>query len=204
VKAILIRHCETDHNRDGLVQGRSDPPLNEVGQLQAARLAARFRDLPFDAIFSSPLRRAVETAGTMAVAQGKPVEVVPDLVELDVGQMDGLTGAEMRERYPSFMSSWLAGPQSTVRLPGGESLEEVQERAWSFLEALRGRGEFETVACVTHYFVLLSLICRALSLPLLRISRLRLGLGSCSVIEFRGERVQVMKLNDSCHLMPSA
>jgi broad specificity phosphatase PhoE len=153
-----------------------------------------------DAVFSSPLRRAYETASAIAAVQGKTVEIEPDLIELDVGEMDGLTGPEMRERFPDFFGSWLAGPGPTTPLPGGESLEDVQQRGWAFIENLRNRGDLEHVACITHHFVLLSLLCRAVQLPLTRIRRIRQPLGSFSIIEFRGERVQIWKLNETCHL----
>jgi broad specificity phosphatase PhoE len=200
VKIFLIRHCETNHNRDGVVQGRLDVPLNETGRRQAAKLAAHLKETRLDAIISSPLLRASETAAALAATQGRPVSFEPALLELDVGEMDGLTGPQMRERYPSFFNSWLAGPGATTPLPGGESLEDVQERGWAFLETLREREDLEQVACITHHFVLLSLICRAVQLPLTRIRRIRQPLGSFSVIEFRGERVQVIRLNETCHL----
>jgi broad specificity phosphatase PhoE len=200
LKIYLVRHCETDHNRDGVVQGRSDLSLNATGRRQAAKLAGHLSDVSLDAVFSSPLRRAVETATAIATTRGQTVVIEPDLVELDVGEMDGLTGAQMRERFPEFFNSWLAGPGATIPLPGGESLEDVQERGWCFLEKLRGRGDLEQVACVTHHFVLLSLICRAVQLPLRRIRRIRQPLGSFSVIEFRGERIQILRLNETCHL----
>lgn len=200
MKVVLVRHCETDRNRDGLVQGRADPSLNATGRRQAARIAARLADMPLDAIYSSPLLRARETAAAIAATRARTVQVEPALVELDVGEMDGLTGAQMRERYPGFLDTWLAGPEATTRLPGGESLEDVQQRAWAFLEGIRDRGELEAVACVTHHFVSLSIVCRALHLPLTRIRRIRQALGSFSIVEFRGERIQVLKLNETWHL----
>ncbi|HTE86319.1 MAG TPA: histidine phosphatase family protein [Dehalococcoidia bacterium] len=201
MKVILVRHCETDHNRVGRVQGQSDAPLNERGLAQAACLAQSLAGQSIQALYSSPLRRAVQTAEPIAAALGIEVRQSLSLMEIDAGEMDGLTGAEMRERFPAVMSAWLAGPDGSVRLPGGESLDAVQARAWSFVESLRDQDGVQTAVCVTHYFVLLALIARAVRLPLSNISRLRQSLGSFSVVEFRNERVQVSKLNETCHLV---
>lgn len=204
MKALLVRHCQTDRNRDGLVQGRADPPLNDTGRQQARRLAEALAGASVDAVYSSPLTRAMETAAVIAERHGRDVQPEPALIELDVGHMDGLTGAQMRERFPGFLESWLTGPDTTLRLPGGESLEEAQERAWAFLEAVVARGDVENVVCVSHNFVLLSVICRALRLPLTRVTRIQQSIGGLSVIDFRPGRIQLGRLNDTCHLGDSS
>jgi phosphoserine phosphatase len=201
VKVFLVRHCETDHNRDGRVQGQSDAPLNERGRAQAACIAQALSSQQIQAVFSSPLQRAVQTAEPIAGALGLGIQLEPSLIEINVGEMDGLTSAEMRERYPEFMTAWIAGPDGSVPLPGGECLDEVQARAWRFVESLRDREGLEAAVCVTHHFVLLALIARAVRLPLSNISRMRHALGSYSVLDFRNERVQVSKLNETCHLL---
>jgi phosphoserine phosphatase len=200
VKVFLVRHCETNNNRDGKVQGRLDIPLNDRGCVQATSLAGRLDNEQISAIYSSPLQRARQTSEAIAGALNLEVEIEPRLTEMDVGEMDGLTGAEMRERYPEVMKAWLAGPDETLALPGGESLLDVQARAWGFIESLRSNEEIDSVICVTHNFVVKALIARAIQLPLANISRFRLALGGISVIEFRNERVQVTKLNETCHL----
>jgi broad specificity phosphatase PhoE len=97
---LLARHGETDWNREGRFQGWADPPLNELGRAQARDLAARLADDPFDAVYSSDLRRAHETA--LIVAEPHRVPVVADrgLREVDVGSWSGLTRAEIDERFP--------------------------------------------------------------------------------------------------------
>ena len=201
MKIFLVRHCETDSNRDGRVQGRSDAPLNQHGLAQAACVAQALAGESIQAVYSSPLQRAAQTAEPIAALLGLEVRQEPALIEIDVGDMDGLTGAEMRERFPDFMTAWLAGPDGSVPLPGGESLNDVQSRVWGFVQALREREELDGVVCVTHYFVLLALIARAVQLPLSNISRMRQSLASFSVLEFRNQRIQVSKLNETCHLI---
>jgi broad specificity phosphatase PhoE len=201
VRVVLIRHAETDYNREGRVQGQSNAPLNDRGLLQAGCLARSFAAEPVDAIFSSPLQRAIQTAEPIASGLGLEIQVEPALIEIDAGAMDGLTGGEMRERFPDFMHAWRNGLAGSEPLPGGESLEEVQARAWTFVESLRDRDDLNLAVCVTHNFTLLSVIARAVQLPLGNISRLRQSLASYSIIEFRNQRIQVAKLNEVCHLL---
>lgn len=97
---LLARHGETDWNRDGRFQGHADPPLNELGRSQALELAERLAATPFDAVYSSDLARAHETAEILAASHGVPVIADAGLREVDVGSWSGLTRAEIAERFP--------------------------------------------------------------------------------------------------------
>jgi broad specificity phosphatase PhoE len=97
---LLARHGETDWNREGRWQGWADPPLNDTGREQARRLAEELRAMPFDAVYSSDLRRAHETAEILAAPHEVPVLVDPGLREIDIGSWSGLTRAEIAERFP--------------------------------------------------------------------------------------------------------
>ncbi len=203
MRVVLVRHAQTDRNRDGRVQGLSDPPLTELGREQAQRLADHLRSYSAQAIYSSPLQRAVETARPIAASLNLSLQIEPSLIELDAGELDGLSGQEMRERYPEFMRAWSDGTGQTLPLPGGESLSDVQQRAWRFIESLSHREELEAAVCVSHHFVLLTAIAAAIHLPLGNLARIRQGLASYSVLDFRNGRVQVQKLSESCHLVVS-
>ncbi len=97
---LLARHGETDWNRDGRFQGWADPPLNARGRAQAEALADQLRHTPFDAVFSSDLRRARETAEIVAAPHEVPVVTDQGLREIDVGSWSGLTRSEIEERFP--------------------------------------------------------------------------------------------------------
>src|SRR5689334_9034949 len=97
---LLARHGETDWNREGRWQGWADPPLNATGREQAAALAEQLRAVPFDAVYSSDLRRARETAEILAAPHGAEVVLDAGLREIDVGSWSGLTRAEIAERFP--------------------------------------------------------------------------------------------------------
>src|SRR5690349_15996562 len=98
---LLARHGETDWNREGRWQGWADPPLNELGRRQATRLAEQLRTIPFDAVYSSDLRRAHETAEILAAPHAVPIVVDPALREIDIGSWSGLTRAEIAARFPN-------------------------------------------------------------------------------------------------------
>ncbi len=97
---LLARHGETDWNRTGRFQGHADPPLNDAGRAQARELADRLRDTPFDAVYTSDLRRAHQTAEIVAASHGVPVVADPGLREVDIGSWSGLTRAEVEQRFP--------------------------------------------------------------------------------------------------------
>jgi broad specificity phosphatase PhoE len=113
---LLARHGETDWNREGRWQGWADPPLNDTGRAQAGALALELRATPFDAAYSSDLRRASETAAIVAAPHGVPVVLDRDLREIDVGSWSGLTRAEIAERFPDG------------RRPDGETHEQQATR----------------------------------------------------------------------------
>src|SRR6185437_7371482 len=113
---LVARHGETDWNREQRWQGWADPPLNETGRAQARQLAEELRGVPFDAVYSSDLRRAHETALIVAEPHGVPVIADERLREVDVGSWSGLLHAEVEERYPEGTR------------PDGETPEQHAER----------------------------------------------------------------------------
>lgn len=200
MRLILIRHGETANNASGLVQGRLDLPLNELGERQASAVAAFLAGEPLAHVACSPLQRARRTAELVAAPHGLMPELIPDLAEMDVGEMEGLSGPRMRERFPEFLAAW-AGPSGpSLPMPGGESLEGVQARAWAVVEDLCDAWPDGTVAAVTHNFVLATVVCKALGLPLADFRRFRHSVAGRTVIDFRPDRTLILSLNDTCHL----
>lgn len=197
-KIVLIRHGETAWNQEGRVQGLTDTSLNDTGVRQAESLALALKEERLNAIYSSPLRRALDTARVIAEQHGLQVQVEDDLREMDVGDMDGLTYKELRERYADFMKEWSENV-STLKMPGGEHISELQERAWQTIQDIVSKHPGATVAVVSHNFVIQSIICKALDLTLTNFRRLRQDLASMSVLEF-GERGPVLlSLNERCY-----
>ena len=200
LRLLLIRHAETAHNRDSRVQGQADVPLSELGEHQAAALAEHLRREPLAAVLSSPLQRALATAEAVAAPHGLRVTTDPDLMEMHVGEMEGLSAAEMRARFPEFLAEWVTERGPMLPMPGGESLQQVQERAWRVVERLRSRHPDDTVVLVSHNFVLSCLITRALEMPLHEFRRFRLSVCGVTTLLFRPDRTLLVHLNDTCHL----
>ena len=200
MRLILVRHGETDSNKASLALGRDDVELNETGRWQAQRLAEALQGQPVAAIYSSPLRRALDTARAIAERHHLTVQVDDGLIEMDIGEMEGLTFQEVRDRYPQFLQLWLGGRAAYEPMPGGERLVDVQERAWQALERICGNWTQETVMAVTHNFVLLSILCRVLGLDLAEFRRLRHNVAAVSVLQVQDGRMTVLGMNDTCHL----
>ena len=200
MRLLLIRHGETDHNRGGITLGRADVPLNATGRAQAGAVAASFYPPPA-AIYSSPLSRALDTADAIGSATGVPVSIDDALIEMDVGEMEHLTRDELRAKYPEFLGEWMAGETAAeARMPGGETLREVQERAWAAIERLRDAHPDGDVVAVTHNFVILTIVCRTLELPLSGFRRIRHGVGAITTIEVGPTGSQLVALNERGHL----
>jgi broad specificity phosphatase PhoE len=200
MKFILVRHGETEWNRVRRVQGSgSDTPLSETGERQAESLALRLKDEKLSAIYSSPLQRALRTAQAIAGYHNLKVTALPEFNEIDAGELEGVLSAELRQRFDELICS-NGQDQKPVRIPGGESVCDVQKRAWQAVENIAGHHSEITVIVVTHYFVIMSIICQVMSLPLSQIVRLRLGTGSITTFTLDGKDGARLELfNDSCH-----
>ena len=135
---LLARHGETEWNRIGRYQGWADPPLNDTGREQARALAEQLRSTPFDAVYSSDLRRARETAEIVAAPHDVPVVVEPGLREVNVGEWSGLTRAEVERRFPGG------------ERPGGETREEHSARVLAAAERIARRHSGERILLVSH------------------------------------------------------
>ena len=144
---LLARHGETDWNRENRFQGHADPPLNETGRAQAAELAAALANEPLAAVYSSPLRRAFETAQIVGEPHGLEPVPVDALREVDVGSWQGLTRGEIEERFPEQFARWLDYEQGWE---DGESYDEMGQRVLAALLELAAAHEGERILAVSH------------------------------------------------------
>ena len=135
---LLARHGETDWNRNGIWQGWADPPLNATGRAQAGELAEQLRHVPFDAVYSSDLQRAHETADIVAAPHDVPVVADPGLREIDVGSFSGLTRAQIEERFPDG------------ERPDGETREQHAARVLAAVERIARANPGRRILLVTH------------------------------------------------------
>ena len=166
MQIFLLRHGETRWNREGRCQGSSDIELNEVGRRQADEVAEHLGRRRIDAVYSSQLRRARQTAEIVGEPHGVAVRTEPDLRELDHGEMEGLTFVEVKEKFDGWIERWRSQPEG-LRLPGGERLLDVDRRSWSALNRIVGdHGDGDVIVVVSHSFPILSVLCRISGTPL--------------------------------------
>lgn len=199
----LIRHGTTDGNVGGLFLGRTDMPLNAVGDAEADRLAARLAATPIDAIVSSPLKRAHATAERIASRHSTTRDVSLDdrLREMDLGDFDGQPAKDVHGAFPELIHRWRTDP-THVRMPGetAESLSEVQARSIAALTDLSERFPGGRVAVVTHTFVVLSVVCHVLGVPLAQFRRLFIDRASVTAIDWSASGAVLRRFNDTAHL----
>lgn len=202
---LLVRHGETDHNKNNIMQGHLDVPLNETGRAQAKHLArylaARY---PIEHIYSSPLMRAYSTAEIIAAKQHCPITAVAELRELDVGLWQGLTLEQGRVTHPTIWESLHADTLYTRR-PSGESYWDLYQRTTSWLEDKVAQLETGTICLVTHGGCVRTLLAYALSAPpelFSFASALTVDNTGLTVLHYKPtpRRWQVRTVNASCHL----
>ncbi len=163
----LVRHGETDWNVEGRWQGQAAfaPPLNAVGRAQTHALAAQLDGQSFEALYSSDLLRARETADIIAARLGLSVRLEPRLREINQGEWEGKLGSDVERLYPT---EWAARERDPLnaRPPGGESVTEVAARVWAAADDMAHAHPAGLIVVVSHGLSLATLVCRARGLPL--------------------------------------
>jgi probable phosphoglycerate mutase len=198
---ILVRHGETNYNREGLVLGQADVPLNETGLRQTAALEFALASEKIVAIYASPLRRTMATAESIGSLHGLSVTADRRLIEMDIGELEGMTGSEMVKQHPDLMANWGGVRGPGYRMPGSEErLVDVQERARAAIEEMLARHPEDTVVAVAHNFVILSALAWLIGIELADFRRLRQSVAAISRVELRAGHTRVITLNDTCHL----
>ena len=190
VRLFLVRHAEALANPDLRYLGSRDDPLTELGQWQAAQLAQAFAALRLAAVYTSPLRRALETAIPLAHAHHLSPSADPRLVEASMGTWEGLRRAEILGRSPedaAHHQRWEADPSCGP--PGGESFADVQARVIACVHELAERHPGASVVVVSHVGPIKALLCAALDVPLTAARRMFLDSATVSVIDWGADAV---------------
>ena len=159
---ILARHGETEWNVDEIFRGRADIDLNETGLKQAELLAEYLRNVNITAIYSSPLKRALNTSAAIARHHRLDVISSPGLIDINYGKWQGVTNREIQEKYPGLHTEWTSHPDR-VTIPGGENLSDVRERATYVIDEVITECE-GTAVLVSHRVVNKVMICALLGL----------------------------------------
>lgn len=199
----LIRHGETDFNRERRCQGTSDLDLNETGVKQASAIARYMANISLTAVHSSPLKRAFQTAAAFAEPAGIEIKPEPGLMELDQGVFEGCKMEEMTRSHPDVIKDWIANPAETL-LPGGESMRQLEKRAWeAILRISKSYPRDATIAAVSHNLAISTILCKVLSMDLNLFRKFRLSPAGLSRIDFTPLGPVLVSMNNTSHLEDS-
>lgn len=199
MRLLLVRHGQTPWNADGRFQGQSDTGLTDLGLEQARQVARALASLQISAIYSSPLPRALRTAQEISDALSLDIIPMDGLKEINLGELEGITGPVMRDKYRGVFDTWQVNP-GRVSFPGGESLRQLQARAWRAVQRIEKDHPNEMVVAVSHNFAINAIVSRFVGLPLSRFHRIRVDLGSITTLEANDEARYLVQFNDRCHL----
>jgi alpha-ribazole phosphatase len=199
---LLVRHGESVWNSQRRIQGSLDPELSLRGRRQTDLLVSHLKahlSKTVAAIYTSPLRRAAQTAEQIANAYGLPVIHEPDLREMSLGRWEGMTVSEIHEAFPGYYEKWLEDPLA-FPAPGGEDLRAFERRVVGALERMQQAHPGADLIVVSHGGVIKALLCFALGLDVRYLFRLKQDNTAVNQIELAGRLRRVLLLNDTCHL----
>jgi alpha-ribazole phosphatase len=202
-RIILVRHGETAWNQENRWQGSQGTRLSERGRRQCEQVAEALGAAGVSAIYSSPLERAKESAEIIAQRLNIPVKYTEALRERDVGQWEGLTDDEVKQRFPEERAAHLAHP-GTFAAPGGESREDVFARAAEFIEQVAADHPGQVVLVVAHAGPIKSAVAHALRAPVHAWPRMDVENASITIIEGQPGSLRVIRVNDTSHLASPA
>ncbi len=207
-RLLLIRHGQTDHNMQGFVSGRNDIPINETGHQQAKKMAERVKkEFPIDVLYSSPLKRAVQTAQYLSQAFNLPVIPDQNLIEYGFGEIANTKIKNLRETKPELsqnVDDWFHGEysDSPIRpdIPGSESFDELKSRIQAFTDMILEKHAGQMIAVVSHGGFIKSYIFYQVGGDFSRYIPFWVDNVSLSIIDFYKKRPVVRLFNDNHHI----
>jgi len=197
-KLILARHGETLWNVEKIYRGRTDVSLDEAGIRQAELLGKYLSNWELEAIYSSPLSRALDTANIIASYQKVGVQVAEGLIDFDYGEWQSLSEQDAKRLYPALHNEWHNNPHK-VRMPSGESLEDVRRRAIKVVNDVISQYQ-GSVVLVSHRVVNKVLICSLLGLDNSYFWNIKQDVGGITIFNYIDGRFVLTRHNDTSHL----
>ena len=195
---ILARHGETEWNVEEVYRGTRDVELNEAGIKQADLLGRYLGDWKLEAVYSSPLKRALDTANTIAHYQDISIQVTNNLIDFNYGDWQGLSAQEVKRLYPALHDEWHNNPHK-VKMPNGESLADVTKRANAIVNEVV--AEYEgSVVLVSHRVVNKVLICYLLGLDNSHFWNIQQDVCGITIFSYTDGRFILTRHNDTSHL----
>lgn len=198
-KIIFIRHGQTSWNKEKKYQGHSDISLNENGLRQAELVGKRLAGEKINAIYSSDLRRACQTAELIAQYHALPIIRKQELREINFGVWEGLTYQEIMETWPEILTTMYSQPGATCP-PQGESFDRVRRRVIRALQQCIAKHQNETIVIVSHGGTMRVILCAALGIELDKMWFIRQDSTAINIIQYFDHQVVVSLVNDTCHI----
>jgi phosphoserine phosphatase len=195
----LIRHGQTAWNKEEVFRGRTDVPLDETGRTQAQLAAGYFRGLQIEAIYSSPLSRAWETAQKIAQFHALEVRPLEGIIDMSFGSWEGRSHQEIQRNEKEIYRQWREEPH-LIRLPGGESLEDVRVRSMVALQQVIQYHPEKAIVLVSHRVVNKVLICGALGIDHSHFWQIAQDTTAINLILYKNGRYVLSLMNETCHL----
>ena len=201
MRILLCRHGETLWNAEGRYQGQIDIPLSEIGEGQARALGERLKEVPITRAVASPLSRAMRTAELALGNRSGMLHTEPGLMEIAHGAWEGKLASDIALEELPRLKAWKEAPD-TVQMPGGESLQQVLDRAWpAFVTACAGLAAEDILLVVAHDAVNRVVLAHILGLPLSRIWGFRQAPATLNLLEGPDPtKLEVVRLNDASHV----
>ncbi len=174
MKILLIRHGQTNWNKNGKIQGSCDIELNDEGVLQAEELSRNIlqKEYSISKIFSSPQKRAIQTAEILSAAANVKYVLVDDLKEINFGDWEGLTWKEIIDRYPMEYNNWYINRRNT-KPPKGESYQDMLQRVLNSIRKIVSEDYSNTIIIVTHSAVIMCIQCYLTNTPFVEMMKFK-------------------------------
>ncbi len=198
-RIFLVRHGQTAWNVGEIFRGRADVPLDETGLKEADLAGEALKDETIHAIYSSPLKRSVQTAEGIAKYQNLPVQTLEAIIDISYGEWEGKENAEVKQKYPDLYKLWLTEPHK-VRFPGGETLDEVRTRTMSAIEKLVKKHQDESIVLVAHRVPNKVISCAVLGLDNSHFWRIKQDTASTNLFIYDNDQWIIAYLNNTFYL----
>ena len=196
---ILIRHAETEWNKESKYQGHQDIKLNEKGKIQSVKLGNYPSLKEIDIIYCSDLKRAYNTALAVNKFHNVCIRQESGLREINFGEWEGMTYSDVEKEYPDLLHNWIDDP-ATTDPPGGEKLHDFMDRIVATFREIIKENREQNITVVTHGGVIKLYLTYLLQMPLTNQWQFNISSTGISIINIYGEKAIIQSLNNTVHL----